>query len=116
MVRAPSAFVIGTADTNESCAIARDARARGTARSRCSVYSTSDDSYRACVDVARRRGRARCRSISLTRRVSVNHVVAAFPTSHGHTGRANPAAKRIPDRFAAIRREPLRVVQHRMHV
>jgi phenylacetic acid degradation protein paaN len=105
----PIAFVIGTADTNESLAIARDA-ARGHGALTLSVYSTSNDVIAHAVDVAEDAGVAL--SINLTGGVFVNQS-AAFSDYHG-TG-ANPAANAsLTD--AAYVASRFRVVQHRMHV
>jgi len=105
----PIAFVIATADTNESLAIARDA-ARAHGALTLSVYSTSDDVIARAVDVAEDAGVAL--SINLTGAVFVNQS-AAFSDFHG-TG-ANPAANAsLTD--AAYVASRFRVVQHRMHV
>jgi phenylacetic acid degradation protein paaN len=105
----PIAFVIGTADTHESLAIARDA-VRGHGALTLSVYSTSDDVIARAVDVAEDAGVAL--SINLTGGVFVNQS-AAFSDYHG-TG-ANPAANAsLTD--AAYVASRFRVVQHRMHV
>ena len=105
----PIAFVIATADTNESLAIARDA-ARAHGALTLSVYSTSDDVIARAVDVAEDAGVAL--SINLTGAVFVNQS-AAFSDFHG-TG-ANPAANSaLTD--AAFVASRFRVVQHRMHV
>ena len=105
----PIAFVIATADTNESLAIARDA-ARAHGALTLSVYSTSDDVIARAVDVAEDAGVAL--SINLTGAVFVNQS-AAFSDFHG-TG-ANPAANAslTDSAFVASR---FRVVQHRAHV
>jgi phenylacetic acid degradation protein paaN len=105
----PIAFVIATADTDESLAIARDA-ARAHGALTLSVYSTSDDVIARAVDVAEDAGVAL--SINLTGAVFVNQS-AAFSDFHG-TG-ANPAANAsLTD--AAYVASRFRVVQHRMHV
>jgi phenylacetic acid degradation protein paaN len=105
----PIAFVIATADTNESLAIARDA-ARAHGALTLSVYSTSDDVIARAIDVAEDAGVAL--SINLTGGVFVNQS-AAFSDFHG-TG-ANPAANAsLTD--AAYVASRFRVVQHRMHV
>jgi phenylacetic acid degradation protein paaN len=105
----PIAFVIATADTNESLAIARDA-ARAHGALTLSVYSTSDDVIARAIDVAEDAGVAL--SINLTGAVFVNQS-AAFSDFHG-TG-ANPAANAsLTD--AAYVANRFRVVQHRMHV
>ena len=105
----PIAFVIGTADTNESLAIARDA-VRGHGALTLSVYSTNDDVIARAIDVAEDAGVAL--SINLTGGIFVNQS-AAFSDFHG-TG-ANPAANAsLTD--AAYVASRFRVVQHRMHV
>jgi phenylacetic acid degradation protein paaN len=105
----PIAFVIATADTTESLAIARDA-VRGHGALTLSVYSTSDDVIARAVEVAEDAGVAL--SINLTGGVFVNQS-AAFSDFHG-TG-ANPAANAsLTD--AAYVASRFRVVQHRMHV
>ena len=105
----PIAFVIGTADTNESLAIARDA-VRGHGALTLSVYSTSEDVIDRAVEVAEDAGVAL--SINLTGAVFVNQS-AAFSDFHG-TG-ANPAANAsLTD--AAYVANRFRVVQHRVHV
>ncbi len=105
----PIAFVIATADTSESLAIARDA-VRGHGALTLSVYSTSDDVIERAIDVAEDAGVAL--SINLTGGVFVNQS-AAFSDFHG-TG-ANPAANAsLTD--AAYVASRFRVVQHRMHV
>ena len=105
----PIAFVIATADTNESLAIARDA-ARAHGALTLSVYSTSDDVIARAVDVAEDAGVAL--SINLTGAVFVNQS-AAFSDFHG-TG-ANPAANSayVDAAFVANR---FRVVTSRRHV
>jgi phenylacetic acid degradation protein paaN len=105
----PIAFIIGTADTGESLAIARDA-VRGHGALTLSVYSTRDDVIARAIDVAEDAGVAL--SINLTGGVFVNQS-AAFSDFHG-TG-ANPAANAsLTD--AAYVASRFRVVQHRMHV
>jgi phenylacetic acid degradation protein paaN len=105
----PIAFVIATADTTESLAIARDA-VRGHGALTLSVYSTSDDVIARAVEVAEDAGVAL--SINLTGGVFVNQS-AAFSDFHG-TG-ANPAANAsLTD--AAYVASRFRVVQYRMHV
>ncbi|MCC6196928.1 MAG: phenylacetic acid degradation protein PaaN [Burkholderiales bacterium] len=105
----PIAFVIATADTAESLAIARDA-VRGHGALTLSVYSTRDDVIARAVEVAEDAGVAL--SINLTGGVFVNQS-AAFSDFHG-TG-ANPAANAaLTD--AAYVASRFRVVQHRVHV
>jgi phenylacetic acid degradation protein paaN len=105
----PIAFVVATADTTESLAIARDA-VRGHGALTLSVYSTSDDVIGRAIEVAEDAGVAL--SINLTGGVFVNQS-AAFSDFHG-TG-ANPAANAsLTD--AAYVASRFRVVQHRMHV
>jgi phenylacetic acid degradation protein paaN len=105
----PIAFVIATADTAESLAIAR-AAAREHGALTLSLYSTSDEVVARAIDVAEDAGVAL--SINLTGGVFVNQS-AAFSDFHG-TG-ANPAANAaLTDaQFVAGR---FRVVQHRRHV
>jgi phenylacetic acid degradation protein paaN len=105
----PIAFVIATADTAQSLAIAEDAvRAHGALT--LAVYSTRDDVIARAVDVAENAGVAL--SINLTGGVFVNQS-AAFSDYPG-TG-ANPAANAAltDSAFVAGR---FRVVQHRVHV
>jgi phenylacetic acid degradation protein paaN len=105
----PIAFVVATADTTESLAIARDA-VRGHGALTLSVYSTSDEVIARAVEVAEDAGVAL--SINLTGGIFVNQS-AAFSDFHG-TG-ANPAANAsLTD--AAYVASRFRVVQHRMHV
>ncbi|MFO1399503.1 MAG: phenylacetic acid degradation protein PaaN [Burkholderiales bacterium] len=105
----PIAFVIGTEDTTESLAIARDA-ARSHGALTLSVYATDDDVIERAVEVAEDAGVAL--SINLTGGVFVNQS-AAFSDFHG-TG-ANPAANAsLTD--AAYVANRFRVVQHRRHV
>jgi phenylacetic acid degradation protein paaN len=105
----PIAFVIGTDDTNESLAIARDA-VRGHGALTLSVYSTTENVIDRAVEVAEDAGVAL--SINLTGAVFVNQS-AAFSDFHG-TG-ANPAANAsLTD--AAYVANRFRVVQHRVHV
>jgi phenylacetic acid degradation protein paaN len=105
----PIAFVIATADTAESLAIAEDAvRVHGALT--LAVYSTREDVIARAVEVAENAGVAL--SINLTGGVFVNQS-AAFSDYHG-TG-ANPAANAAlaDSAFVANR---FRVVQHRVHV
>ena len=105
----PIAFVIGTEDTTESLAIARDA-ARSHGALTLSVYATDDDVIERAIEVAEDAGVAL--SINLTGGVFVNQS-AAFSDFHG-TG-ANPAANAsLTD--AAYVANRFRVVQHRRHV
>ena len=102
----PIAFVIATASTAESLAIARDA-VRGHGALTMSVYPTNDDVIDRAIDVAEDAGVAL--SINLTGAVFVNQS-AAFSDFHG-TG-ANPAANAsLTD--AAYVASRFRVVQHR---
>ena len=105
----PIAFVIGTADTQESLAIARDA-VRGHGALTLSVYSTDDDVVDRAIEVAEDAGVAL--SINLTGAVFVNQS-AAFSDFHG-TG-ANPAANAALTDAAYVANR-FRVVQHRRHV
>lgn len=105
----PIAFVIATADTHESLAIARDA-VRGHGALTMSVYSTSGDVIDRAIEVAEDAGVAL--SINLTGAVFVNQS-AAFSDFHG-TG-ANPAANAALTDAAYVANR-FRVVQHRMHV
>ncbi len=105
----PIAFVIGTADTTESLAIARDAvRAHGALT--LSVYASRDDVIAGAIEVAEDAGVSL--SINLTGAVFVNQS-AAFSDFHG-TG-ANPAANAALTDSAYVANR-FRVVQHRMHV
>jgi phenylacetic acid degradation protein paaN len=105
----PVAFVIATADTNESLAIAREAvRAKGALT--LSLYSQREGVVERAIAIAEDAGVAL--SINLTGGVYVNQS-AAFSDYHG-TG-ANPAANAaLTD--AAFVASRFRVVQHRMHV
>ncbi len=105
----PIAFVIATADTDESLAIARRAVQQNGALT-LSLYSTRPAVTEAAVAVAEEAGVAL--SINLTGGVFVNQS-AAFSDYHG-TG-ANPAANAAltDSAFVASR---FRVVQHRLHV
>ena len=105
----PIAFVIGTASTDESLAIARAAvKAHGALT--LSLYSTDEAVITKAVEVAEDAGVAL--SINLTGGVFVNQS-AAFSDFHG-TG-ANPAANAaLTD--AAFVAGRFRVVQHRRHV
>jgi phenylacetic acid degradation protein paaN len=105
----PIAFVIGTASTDESLAIARAAvKAHGALT--LSLYSTDEAVVTRAVEVAEDAGVAL--SINLTGGVFVNQS-AAFSDFHG-TG-ANPAANAaLTD--AAFVAGRFRVVQHRRHV
>jgi phenylacetic acid degradation protein paaN len=105
----PIAFVIGTASTEESLAIARAAvKAHGALT--LSLYSTDEAVVTRAVEVAEDAGVAL--SINLTGGVFVNQS-AAFSDFHG-TG-ANPAANAaLTD--AAFVAGRFRVVQHRRHV
>ena len=104
----PVAFVIATASTDESLAIARDA-VRGHGALTMSVYATDDAMIERAIAVAEDAGVAL--SINLTGGVFVNQS-AAFSDFHG-TG-ANPAANAaLTD--AAFVANRFRVVQHRMH-
>ncbi len=105
----PIAFVIGTADTQESLEIARDA-VRGHGALTLSVYSTEGDVVDRAIEVAEDAGVAL--SINLTGGVFVNQS-AAFSDFHG-TG-ANPAANAALTDAAYVANR-FRVVQHRMHV
>ncbi|MEO8509241.1 MAG: phenylacetic acid degradation protein PaaN, partial [Betaproteobacteria bacterium] len=105
----PIAFVIGTADTQESLAIARDA-VRGHGALTLSVYSTDGDVVDRAIEVAEDAGVAL--SINLTGGVFVNQS-AAFSDFHG-TG-ANPAANAALTDAAYVANR-FRVVQHRLHV
>ena len=105
----PIAFVIATADTDESLAIARDA-VRGHGALTMSVYSTRDTVIEGAIDVAEDVGVAL--SINLTGGVFVNQS-AAFSDFHG-TG-ANPAANASLTDSAYVANR-FRVVQHRRHV
>jgi phenylacetic acid degradation protein paaN len=104
----PISFVIATASTDESLAIARRAAATHGALT-LSVYSRRADVIERAVDVAEDAGVAL--SINLTGGVFVNQS-AAFSDYHG-TG-ANPAANAAltDTAFVASR---FRVVQHRRH-
>ena len=105
----PIAFVIATADTAESLAIARRAVVEHGALT-LSLYSTRPAVIEAAVAVAEEAGVAL--SINLTGGVFVNQS-AAFSDYHG-TG-ANPAANAaLTD--AAFVASRFRVVQHRQHV
>jgi phenylacetic acid degradation protein paaN len=105
----PISFVIATASTDESLAIARRAAATHGALT-LSVYSRRADVIERAVDVAEDAGVAL--SINLTGGVFVNQS-AAFSDYHG-TG-ANPAANAAltDTAFVASR---FRVVQHRRHL
>jgi phenylacetic acid degradation protein paaN len=105
----PIAFVIATASTEESLAIAR-AAVREHGALTFSVYSRQPEVIDAAVAVAEDAGVAL--SINLTGGVFVNQS-AAFSDYHG-TG-ANPAANAAlaDSAFVANR---FRVVQHRVHV
>jgi phenylacetic acid degradation protein paaN len=105
----PIAFVIATADTAESLAIAQRAATEHGALT-LSLYSTRPAVIDAAVAVAEESGVAL--SINLTGGVFVNQS-AAFSDYHG-TG-ANPAANAaLTD--AAFVASRFRVVQHRQHV
>ena len=105
----PIAFVVATADTGESLAIAREA-AKTHGALTLSLYSTNDNVIEQAIEVAEDAGVAL--SINLTGGVFVNQS-AAFSDFHG-TG-ANPAANAaLTD--AAFVASRFRVVQHRMHV
>ena len=105
----PIAFIVATASTAESLAIARDTAAAHGALT-LAVYSSSPDVVAQAVDVAADAGVAL--SINLTGGVFVNQS-AAFSDYHG-TG-ANPAANAaLTD--AAFVAGRFRVVQHRAHV
>ena len=105
----PVAFVIATASTGESLAIARDAVKTHGALT-LSVYARGRDVIEQAIDVAEEAGVAL--SINLTGGVFVNQS-AAFSDYHG-TG-ANPAANAaLTD--AAFVASRFRVVQHRLHV
>ena len=105
----PIAFVIATADTAESLAIAQRAATEHGALT-LSLYSTRPAVIDAAVVVAEESGVAL--SINLTGGVFVNQS-AAFSDYHG-TG-ANPAANAaLTD--AAFVASRFRVVQHRQHV
>jgi phenylacetic acid degradation protein paaN len=105
----PIAFVIGTADTQESLEIARDA-VRGHGALTLSVYSTDGNVVDRAIEVAEDAGVAL--SINLTGGVFVNQS-AAFSDFHG-TG-ANPAANAALTDAAYVANR-FRVVQHRRHV
>jgi phenylacetic acid degradation protein paaN len=105
----PIAFVIATASTDESLAIARDA-VRGHGALTMSVYATDPKVIERAVDVAEDAGVAL--SINLTGGVFVNQS-AAFSDFHG-TG-SNPAANAALTDAAYVANR-FRVVQHRMHV
>jgi phenylacetic acid degradation protein paaN len=105
----PVSFVIATASTDESLAIARDA-VRGHGALTLAVYSTSDAVIGQAIDVAEDVGVAL--SINLTGAVFVNQS-AAFSDYHG-TG-ANPAANAALTDSAYVANR-FRVVQHRVHV
>ena len=105
----PVAFVIGTASTEESLAIARDT-VRGHGALTLSVYSTNDQVIEEAIAVAEDAGVAL--SINLTGAVFVNQS-AAFSDFHG-TG-ANPAANSALTDSAYVASR-FRVVQHRRHV
>jgi phenylacetic acid degradation protein paaN len=105
----PVSFVIATASTDESLAIARDA-VRGHGALTLAVYSTSEEVIGRTIEVAEDIGVAL--SINLNGGVFVNQS-AAFSDFHG-TG-ANPAANAsLTD--AAYVANRFRVVQHRRHV
>ena len=105
----PIAFVIGTASTEESLAIAR-ATVKAHGALTLSLYSTDEAVVTRAVEVAEDAGVAL--SINLTGGVFVNQS-AAFSDFHG-TG-ANPAANAaLTD--AAFVAGRFRVVQHRRHV
>ena len=105
----PIAFVIATAGTAESLAIARNAVRRHGALT-LSVYATDPAVIGQAVAVAEEAGVAL--SINLTGAVFVNQS-AAFSDYHG-TG-ANPAANAaLTD--AAFVTSRFRIVQHRLHV
>ncbi len=105
----PIAFVIGTATTDESLEIARDA-VRGHGALTLSVYATDEAVVARAIDVAEDAGVAL--SINLTGAVFVNQS-AAFSDFHG-TG-ANPAANAALTDAAYVANR-FRVVQHRRHV
>jgi phenylacetic acid degradation protein paaN len=105
----PVSFVIATASTDESLAIARDA-VRGHGALTLAVYSMSDAVIGKAIDVAEDVGVAL--SINLTGAVFVNQS-AAFSDYHG-TG-ANPAANAALTDSAYVANR-FRVVQHRVHV
>jgi phenylacetic acid degradation protein paaN len=105
----PVAFVISTASTEESLAIARDT-VRGHGALTLSVYSTNDQVIDEAIAVAEDAGVAL--SINLTGAVFVNQS-AAFSDFHG-TG-ANPAANSALTDSAYVASR-FRVVQHRRHV
>ena len=105
----PVAFVISTASTEESLAIARDT-VRGHGALTLSVYSTNDQVIEEAIAVAEDAGVAL--SINLTVAVFVNQS-AAFSDFHG-TG-ANPAANSALTDSAYVASR-FRVVQHRRHV
>jgi phenylacetic acid degradation protein paaN len=105
----PVAFVISTASTEESLAIARDT-VRGHGALTLSVYSTNDQVIEEAIAVAEDAGVAL--SINLTGAVFVNQS-AAFSDFHG-TG-ANPAANSALTDSAYVASR-FRVVQHRRHV
>ena len=105
----PIAFVVSTASTEESLAIARDT-VRGHGALTLSVYSTNDHVIDEAIDVAEDAGVAL--SINLTGAVFVNQS-AAFSDFHG-TG-ANPAANSALTDSAYVASR-FRVVQHRRHV
>jgi hypothetical protein len=88
MVR-PIAFIVGTADTNESLAIARDA-VRGHGALTLSVYSTSDDVIARAI-ARRRRTAGVALSIISPAGVFVNQS-AAFSDFHG-TARIRPPTR-----------------------
>ncbi len=105
----PIAFIVATASTAESLAIARDTAAAHGALT-FAVYSSSPEVVAQAVDVAADAGVAL--SVNLTGGVFVNQS-AAFSDYHG-TG-ANPAANAaLTD--AAFVAGRFRVVQHRAHV
>jgi phenylacetic acid degradation protein paaN len=105
----PIGFVIATADTDESLAIARRAVQQNGALT-LSLYSTRPAVIEAAIAVAEESAVAL--SINLTGGVFVNQS-AAFSDYHG-TG-ANPAANAaLTD--AAFVASRFRVVQHRLHV
>jgi phenylacetic acid degradation protein paaN len=105
----PIAFVIATASTDESLAIAHDA-VRGHGALTMSVYATDQNVIDRAIDVAEDAGVAL--SINLTGGVFVNQS-AAFSDFHG-TG-SNPAANAALTDSAYVANR-FRIVQHRMHV
>ena len=105
----PVSFVIATASTDESLAIARDA-VRGHGALTLAVYSTSEAVIGRTIEVAEDIGVAL--SINLNGGVFVNQS-AAFSDFHG-TG-ANPAANAALTDSAYVANR-FRVVQHRVHV